>query len=132
MRALSRLNLAMTPFILIILGALLVWPLPPAGGQSPAPPQARPAIYEFSRKLCPVCHEMEETLMALKYRYPGQFEVRLLFIDQEEYLFRRYKISIVPCHVFLDASGKEVFLNDGLFPKEKLEKKLRDLNFIHD
>ncbi|MDP3183050.1 MAG: thioredoxin family protein [Desulfobaccales bacterium] len=116
----------------LILGLLLLWQILPADSQSPAPPQTRPAIYEFGRKLCPICHQMEQVLKAVQERYPGQLEVRLLFIDEDIKLFRQFNIAIVPTQVFLDESGQEVFRHEGLLFREKLEKKLRELKFVRE
>ena len=115
-----------------LLGALLLSQLLPAGGQGPAPQKSRPAIYEFSRKLCPICRETEQVLLEVQGKYGEQFQVRVLYIDEDIKLFRQYQITIVPTQVFLDASGKEVFRHEGLFPREKLVVKLRELGFIQD
>lgn len=120
---------AMVP---LILGLLFFWQILPAGSQILAPAQNRPAIYEFARKLCPICHQMEEVLKAVQEVYAGQFELRLLFIDDDIKLFRRFNIAIVPTQVFLDASGKEVFRHEGLQSREQLEKKLRELKFVRE
>jgi thioredoxin 1 len=104
----------------------------PREGQAQGPAPARPAIYEFGRKLCPICHQMEEVLNGLQNRYADQFTLRLLYIDEDIKLFRQFNIAIVPTQVFLDASGKEVFRHEGLFPREKLEQKLRELNFVRE
>jgi thioredoxin 1 len=129
MRAGHRRTWVIIPFLL---GALLLGHLLPAGGQGPAPPKSRPAIYEFARKLCPICREMEQVLLEVQGKYGEQFQVRVLYIDEDIKLFRQYQITIVPTQVFLDASGKEVFRHEGLFPREKLVVKLRELGFIRD
>lgn len=104
----------------------------PAAAQIPDGPQGTPVILEFDRKLCPICTENEAIIKAVQAMHPGQFAVRRLYIDQEEHLFRRYRVAIVPTQVFLDATGKEVFRHEGIFPKEKLIRKLRELKFIRE
>lgn len=116
----------------LILGLLLLWQILPAGSQVLAPAQMRPVIYEFGRKLCPICRQMEEVLKAVREVYAGEFELRLLYIDEDIKLFRQFNIAIVPTQVFLDASGKEVFRHEGLLPREQLEKKLRELKFVRE
>ncbi len=64
--------------------------------------------------------------------YPGQFAVRRLYIDEHQYIFRQYRVAFVPTQVFLDPAGKEVFRHEGVFPKEKLIQKLRELKFIQE
>ena len=102
----------------------------PARAQGPTVTQALPVLLEFDRKYCPVCHASEIVIQAVKKKYPGQFLVRKLYIDEDESWFRRYKVVIVPTQVFLDAAGKEVYRHEGVFKTEALIRKLRDLNFI--
>lgn len=116
--------------IILISAVVLLCQVLPARGQGPTPSTSRPVILEFARKFCPICKKMEQVLKEVQAQYTGQFEVRLVYMDEEEYLFRRYKISIVPTQVFLDAAGKEVFRHENLMSKEKLVQKLRQLKFI--
>ncbi len=119
--------------LIILLSAwLLLGLLLPAAAQTPASPQVIPEILEFDRKFCPVCKESEQIIQAVQARYPGQFAVRRLYIDEEEPTFRRYRVAFVPTQVFLDAAGKEVFRHEGVFPREKLLEKLRELKFIKE
>jgi hypothetical protein len=53
-------------------------------------------------------------------------------MDEDDSLFRRYKVAIVPSQVFLDPAGHEVYRHEGPFKKADLIKKLRDLQFIRD
>jgi thioredoxin 1 len=75
---------------------------------------------------------MEITLNEVQKQYPGQFEVRRLYIYEEEPTFRHYRVVFVPTQVFLDPAGQEAFRHEGVFPKEELIKKLRQLKFIRD
>jgi len=114
--------------IILLLGVLLLGLAAPALAQPPA--GALPEILEFDRKFCPVCKQSEAIIQAVQAKFPGQFTVRRLYIDEDESLFRRYRVAIVPTQIFLDASGREVFRHEGLFPQEKLLAKLRELEFI--
>jgi thioredoxin 1 len=117
--------------ICLLLGWMWLSPGLPVLAQATAP-QALPQILEFDRKLCPFCQASERVILAVKNRYPGQFVVRKLYIDEEEAVFRRYKVAIVPTQVFLDAAGKEVGRHVGVFKQEALIQKLRELKFIRD
>ena len=99
-----------------------------ASGQPPT--KLHPAILEFSREYCPMCAYMEKTLKQLKAKYGDQIEVRILHYDPDEKLFKQYKVAFVPTQVFLDASGKEVFRQTGVFTLYELEKKLKQLKLI--
>jgi thioredoxin 1 len=113
--------------ILIICAGILLGARLPAAAQ---PPASLPEILEFDRKLCPVCREAELIIQAVKNRYPGQFVVRKLYIDEDTPLFLRFRVAIVPTQVFLDRQGKEVFRHEGVFPQPQVIQKLRELKFI--
>jgi thioredoxin 1 len=116
----------------LMAAVLLLSAVSVAWAQGPPVVTGKPAVLAFDRKACPVCHRMEMTLREVQERYPGQFEVRRLYIDEAEPEFRRQHVVIVPTQIFLDSAGKEVFRHEGLFPREELLKKLKDLKFIRD
>jgi thioredoxin 1 len=120
--------------ILMFLLMIVIWlsPVLPALAQGPAPPQTPPELLEFDRKYCPICKASELVILSVKDQYPGQFIVRKLYIDEDEYLFRRYRVVIVPTQIFIDPAGKEVYRHEGIFKKEELVRKLRELKFISD
>jgi thioredoxin 1 len=105
--------------------------LPAAWGQGPPPRETRPTILEFGRETCPICKRMEQVMARLKKDYGAQVQVRLLYVEKHEHLYRRYGIVIIPTQVFLDASGKEVFRHEGEISREGLVKKLKELKFIN-
>jgi thioredoxin 1 len=94
------------------------------------PTESHPTILEFSREYCPMCAYMEKTLKQLKAKYGDKIEVRILYYDPDDKLFKQYKVVFVPTQVFLDASGKEVFRQTGVFTLYELEKKLKQLKLI--
>ncbi len=100
---------------LLLVGWMWLAPGLPALAQGPAAPKALPVILEFDRKFCPVCRASEIVILAVKNQYPDKFVVRKHYIDEDEYLFRRYKVVIVPTQVFLDAAGQEVYRHEGVF-----------------
>ena len=118
--------------ILLLAGWMCLALVLPALAQGSAAPKALPVLLEFDRKYCPVCRASELVIRAVKDQYPGKFVVRKLYIDEDEYLFRRYKVVIVPTQVFLDAAGQEVYRHEGVFKTEDLVKKLRELKVIGD
>lgn len=98
--------------------------------QIQTPLKACPTILGFGREYCPMCEYMAKTLGQLKSKYGSQIDVRLLHFDTDEKLFKQYKVVFVPTQVFLDASGKEVFRQTGVFTLYELEKKLKELKLI--
>lgn len=124
----SGFRVALLLFILATFAcqAGAVW----AQGLFPSP--GKPAIIEFARPSCPVCKAMENILLEVKARSDGRWELRFAFIEPDEYLFKKYRVTLVPTQVFLDAKGREVYRHEGLMSKEDLMKKLRELHFVQD
>jgi thioredoxin 1 len=118
--------------MLLLLGWLWLSPGPMVLAQATVVPTALPKILEFDRKLCPICQASERVILAVKDRYPGQFEVEKLYIDEAEAVFRRYKVAIVPTQVFVNAAGQEVARHEGVYKKAALIQQLRELKFIRD
>jgi thioredoxin-like negative regulator of GroEL len=124
----GRLNVLM----LLLCGWLWLSPGAPVLAQGTMGPTGLPKILEFDRKLCPICKASELVILAVKNGYPGRFEVEKLYIDEADALFRKYKVAFVPTQVFLNAAGQEVARHEGVFKKEALIQKLRELKFIGD
>jgi thioredoxin 1 len=118
--------------MLLLLGLLCVSHGPAVLAQATPAPASGPKILEFDRKLCPICKASERVILAVKNRYPGQFEVEKLYIDEADAMFRRYKIAIVPTQVFLNAAGQEVARHEGVYKEAGLIQKLREFKFIGD
>jgi thioredoxin 1 len=112
------------------LGMLLL--TSPDTGWSKAPPSGKPSIYEFASKFCPYCWEMAEILKDVEKQYPGQITVHPYYIETSETLFKEYGVSVTPTLIFFDASGRQVYRHEGLFSKDKLVSKLKELRFIRD
>jgi thioredoxin 1 len=118
--------------MLLLLGWMWLSPVLPVLAQATTAPTVLPKILEFDRKLCPICRASERVILAVKDRYPGQFEVEKLYIDEADAVFRWYKVAIVPTQVFLDATGQEVGRHEGVYKQDALIQKLRELKFIRD
>jgi thioredoxin 1 len=118
--------------MLLLLGWMWLSPGPPVLAQATMGPADLPKILEFDRKFCPICKASERVILAVRDRYPGQFGVEKLYIDEAEAVFRRYKVAIVPTQVFLNAAGQEVARHEGVYKAETLIQKLRELKFIRD
>ena len=99
---------------------------------SQASPSGKPFIYEFASKFCPYCWELAEILQDIEKQYPGQISVQPYYIETSEHLFKEYGVSVTPTLIFFDASGRQVYRHEGLFPRDKILSKLKELRFIRD
>lgn len=112
----------------LVLGVLILTaPLTAGPSNDPA---AKPTIYEFARRFCPVCLKNAQVLKKVQEKYRDQINLRFIYIDTEEHLFRRYDVTFVPTQVFLNPAGKEVYRHFGPLSETELIGILRGLNFI--
>ena len=117
---------------LVGLGLLALLLISPLVVVSSAAPVAKPTIYEFGRRLCPICGKNAVVLKDVEAKYRDQITLRFLYIDEDEPLFREYRVTFVPTQVFLDASGKEIFRHEGPISPKELIAKLKELKFVRD
>ena len=121
---------AVVGLVCLVAGFLLIGQPLPTQAQAAAPAKGKPALYEFGAGYCVSCKEMAKIMAELTASHSDQVEVRMVYVDKEEPLFKQYKIMLIPTQVFLDASGKEVDRHVGALTKEEVLKKLKELKFI--
>jgi len=81
-------------------------------------PQHLPVLLEFSLDICIPCRKMKPILEEVDREYKGRLLVKILEIEEYQYLARQFDIRVVPTQIFLDSQGKvfqrhEGFLNKG-------------------
>ncbi len=121
---------AVVALVCLVMGFMVVGQPLPTQAQAAAPATGKPALYEFGAGYCVSCKEMAKIMAELTASHSDQVEVRMVYVDKEEPLFKQYKIMLIPTQVFLDASGKEVDRHVGALTKEAVLKKLTELKFI--
>lgn len=82
---------------------------------------------ELGSKRCVPCKKMEPIIEEIKKKYQGQVKVIFhdVWTDEGRPYIEKFKIRIIPTQVFLDKDGKEYFRHEGFFPREQLEKILK-------
>lgn len=70
-------------------------------------PRPRPALFKFTGYKCEKCVVMEQVLDKVAADYQGRVRVRIIDVNKDEESARKYRITVVPTLVFLDAKGKE-------------------------
>ena len=121
---------AVVGLVCLVAGFLVAGQPLPTLAQTAAPAKGKPALYEFGAGYCVSCKEMAKIMAELTASHSDQVEVRMVYVDKEEPLFKQYKIMLIPTQVFFDASGKVVDQHIGALPKEEVIKKLKELKFI--
>lgn len=99
-----------------------------AGGALTTP--GRPAVLEFGAKTCLPCIQMQKVIAELTASHGDRVDFRMIYADEQRHLFPRFRITLIPTQVFVDAQGREVERHIGPLTREEMLAKLKQLNFI--
>ncbi|MEQ8191515.1 MAG: thioredoxin family protein [Candidatus Eremiobacterota bacterium] len=75
---------------------------------------------------------MVPVLESLKKEYEGK--VRVDFIDvkirENREKVVKASINVIPTQIFYDSAGKEVFRHEGFFPKEDIDRVIKEKGLV--
>jgi thioredoxin 1 len=102
---------------------------------APAPPSAGsatqlPRMLELGSTTCKPCKEMEPIIAALKQELRGQVAIQFVDVYANPDYVEKYQVKVIPLQVFLDTGGKELFRHTGVYPKDEVLAKLRELGML--
>ena len=84
-------------------------------------------MIELGSDRCIPCQMTQPVLQEISNQYLGK--VRVLFYDvwttDGRPYAQQYHVNAIPTQVFLDSGGNEYFRHIGFFPKEEVEKIIR-------
>jgi len=114
---------------------LLIVSTGPPGCQKGSEPDQRtsggsaglPRLLDLGAGKCIPCKMMAPILEELKAEYAGSLEVAFIDVWQNKDAGEKYGIQTIPCQIFYDASGKELFRHEGFFSKEEILAKWKEL-----
>jgi thioredoxin 1 len=86
-----------------------------------------PSMVDFGRHGCRPCDMMAPILKTLKGKYKGRANILFVHVEEEQILASRYGVSSIPCQVFFNKTGREVYRHTGFLAQEKIEKRLAGL-----
>lgn len=86
-----------------------------------------PMLLELGSDQCVPCKEMAPILEELKGEYAGIFQVEFFDTRKEPAFKQIYNIEYIPTQILFDASGEELFRHVGVYPKEDILAKWKDL-----
>lgn len=86
-----------------------------------------PRLLDLGATKCIPCRMMAPILEELKAEYAGAMEVDFIDVWQNKGAGEKYGIQTIPCQIFYDASGKELFRHEGFFSKEEILAKWKEL-----
>lgn len=85
------------------------------------------SLYEFGAGKCMQCKKMKPIIEELQKELEGKVEVKMFDVGVDKEITEKHKIMLIPCQVFLDGEGKEIFRHEGFFEKEEILAKLKEL-----
>ena len=96
----------------------------PAGGKT------FPTMLELGSVGCVPCAHMAPITDALKVELKGKVTVQFYDVGKDSAMADKYHIDVIPTQVFLDASGKELFRHVGVFERQDILAKMKELKML--
>ena len=86
-----------------------------------------PRLLDLGSDQCIPCKMMVPILKELKEEYASAFEVEVIDVRKNRAVGEEFGIRVIPTQIFFDASGKEIFRNQGFISKEDILQKWQEL-----
>ena len=96
--------------------------------KEPAVQKPLVTFIELGSVNCIPCKMMQPVMKAVEEDYNDKVKVVFydVWSDAGRPFAKQYSISLIPTQVFLDKDGKEFFRHEGFFPKEDIDKLLKE------
>jgi len=92
--------------------------------------QQLPRLVELGAGKCQACKMMAPIIEAIKEEYDGKLTVESVDVLEQADHARTFNWQLIPCQVFLDAKGNELWRHVGFLSKEDIVTKLKELGMI--
>lgn len=110
-------------------------PLPPTtavdagrGATTSRPADANlPRLVELGAGQCDACKKMKPIIEEVAREFTGRATVEMLDVLAQAEEARQYDWRLIPCQIFFDAAGNEVWRHEGFLPKETIVARLKEL-----
>jgi thioredoxin 1 len=88
---------------------------------------ALPRLLDLGSDQCVPCKMMVPILKELKEEYASVFRTEVIDVRKNRAKGVEFDLKIIPTQIFFDASGQEVFRNQGFMSKEDILQKWQEL-----
>jgi len=85
-----------------------------------------PRVVDIGAGTCTACKMMTPVLDRLRTGYAGRLRVEYYDIRDDPNVITEYSVMIIPTQILYDASGKELFRNEGFLSEEDIVKKFEE------
>lgn len=103
-------------------------PTAPAAEESK--PRQLPRFVEVGADSCIPCKMMKPVLDELRSAYAGRLQIEFADVWENPDLGDKHQVRTIPTQVIYDAEGNEVFRHIGYWPKEEIDRKLKELGIL--
>jgi thioredoxin 1 len=90
---------------------------------------AVPKLVELGAGKCQACKEMKPIIDSLKKDYAGQLAVEYIDVHKQHERAEAYEWQLIPCQVFIDPQGRELWRHEGFLSREAILAKWAELGF---
>jgi len=90
----------------------------------------KPMVVDLGSNSCLPCRQLRPILQKIRKDYTGKLEVLIIDINKNPQLANEYKVQLIPTVVFFDASGKEIFRNQGFMSEAKIKEQLAKMGVL--
>ena len=119
--------------LLVVLGVVIAKVVVkgrPAEVAATAPAVQLPRMLELGSTTCKPCKEMEPIIAALKQELRGKVTIQFVDVFEKPDYVEKYQVKVIPLQVFLDTEGKELFRHTGVYPKDEILAKMKELGML--
>lgn len=86
-----------------------------------------PRLLDLGSTSCIPCKMMAPILEQLKAEQAGKLQVDFIDVWKDQAAGQQYGVSVIPCQIFFDASGKELWRHEGFLARDEILAKWKEL-----
>jgi thioredoxin 1 len=88
-----------------------------------------PRLVELGAGKCVACRRMKPIIAELEKTHAGRLQVESIDVIDEAETARAYAWHVIPCQVFLDADGEELWRHEGSLSRDAILTKWAELGY---
>lgn len=95
----------------------------------PSSQAALPRLVELGAGKCMACKKMKPVIKSLEKDYAGRLAVAYIDVNEQRELANTYDWKLIPCQVFLDPQGEELWRHEGFLSREAILARWSELGY---
>jgi len=94
---------------------------------STQPAKSLPRLVELGAGKCKSCKMMAPIIEEVRKEYAGRVLVESIDVIKEEARAKTYNWRLIPCQVFIDTGGEEVWRHEGFLAKKEIVARFKEM-----